>query len=57
MTIACLLIHENITREFNEVLALPMGRERKNFGCPKNQSGRRPGYYALLKQNDRIFQP
>ena len=57
MTIACLLIHENITREFNGVIALPVGRERKNFACPKNQLGRRPRYYALLKQNDRILQP
>ena len=56
MTIACLLIHVNITREFNEVIALPVGRERKNFAHPKNQLGRRPRYYALLKQNDRILQ-
>ena len=57
MTTACLLIHVNITSEFNEVIALPVGRERKNFASPKNQLGRRPRYYALLKKNDRILQP
>ena len=39
MTIACLLIHENITREFNEVLALPVGRERKTFCLPSEPIG------------------